>query len=297
MSLTKVQGHTYYFAGATNVGVVRYKSGYSLLIDPGIDSAAARGLVQALSSEGLKPKYIMLTHAHPDHFGAVKYLNEEFSGLRCYAASGEALWMENPEMESRALFGSRPLRELENRYLKGPQVLVDERIQAGSIEIGEKRFELIPLPGHTYDQLGVLTSDRVFYAGDSLFSEEILSKYDFPFLVDVERQLETISRLAETEADYFVLSHAQKVYTSVTDLAAKNKERIDYYLEEIREWCYQPQTREDITEKVLQSSGREVDVAQYHMTFATAGAFLAYLANRKLLEKSVIDGRLYYYRE
>lgn len=297
MELRKIQGHTYYCPGPTNIGVIRYKNGMAMLIDGGIDSTAGRGLAQAVESEGLKPKYIIVTHAHPDHFGAVKWLKENYTGLLRYASEEEALWMQHPVLESRMLYGASPLKELESRFLKGPKVETDFILQAGLTEIGEKRFEIIPLAGHTYGQIGVITSDSVLFAGDSLFSEEIMEKYSFPFLMDVEQQLETIKRLQTMEIGYTVLSHGSQVYSSIANLCKLNKQRIETYLEEILNWCSQPLTREDVTDKVLEKSQDSMDVAKYHMALATVGAFLAYLANRQELEKSIIGGRCYFYRE
>lgn len=297
MTLTKIHGYTYYYPAATNIGIFRFKNGMALLIDAGIDSTAGRGLAHALEGEGLKPKYLIVTHAHPDHFGAAKWLKEQFTGLLRYTSAGEALWMKYPHLESQALYGANPLRELENRFLKGPAVEIDDVLVTGETEIGEKRFQIIPLPGHTYDQIGVLTGDSVLFAGDSLFSEEIMAKYGFPFLLDVEHQLLTLERLAKLEAEYIILSHATQVYSSITSLCEENKARIEQYLALILDWCNQPLTREDVTEQILNASQMEVDVAQYHMTFATAGAFLSYLSNRKELAKSVIGGKCYFYRE
>ncbi|MDA8228677.1 MAG: MBL fold metallo-hydrolase [Desulfitobacterium hafniense] len=297
MRLHKIQGHSYYFQGPTNVGIVKYKNSMALLIDAGLDSTSSRLLAQAVEEEGLKPKYVVITHAHPDHYGAVKWLKEQYTGLLRYSHPGEAVWMANPRIESESFYGARPLRELENRFLKGPAIEMDFLIEKGKLELGEKNYEILALPGHTYNQIGVLTSDSVLFVGDSLFSEEIMEKYSFPFLLDIELQLQTIEKLAQVKADYVVLSHAQKVYTSITDLCAKNKARIDEYIEEILEWCYQPCTREDITEKVLTKNQTEADIPHYYRTHATVGAFLSYLSNRNQLEKAVISGKCYFYRE
>ncbi|MHB1653721.1 MAG: MBL fold metallo-hydrolase [Desulfitobacteriaceae bacterium] len=296
-ALQKINGHTYYYPGPTNIGVVRYKNGMALLVDVGIDSTAGRALAQVVEGEGLKPKYVILTHAHPDHFGAVKWLKEQFTGLLRYASEEEALYMKFNRLEGQALYGASPLRELEGRFLRGPVVEVDTFLQAGAVEIGDKRFEIIPLPGHTYAQIGILTGDGVLFAGDSLFSEQTMEKYGFPFLLDVEQQLMTLERLRGLEVSAVVLSHAPQIYSSITSLCNQNKGRIEEYLEKVLDWCNQPLTREDVTEQVLLTAKMEVDVPQYHMTLATVGAFLSYLANRKDLEKSVISGKCYYYRE
>lgn len=297
MSLMKLQGHSYYHKGPTNVGVVRYKNGMALLLDAGIDSTAARAIAQSVEEDGLKPKYLVLTHAHPDHFGGAKWLKEQYTGLLRYASEGEALGLKYPRLESQALFGAQPLRELEGRALKGPKVEVDEIIKPGERDFGDKKFEIIPLPGHTYDQIGILTGDGVLFAGDSLFSEEIMAKYPFPFLLDIEAQLNTIDVLDQMAAEQVVLSHAEKVYASIHPLCQANKSRIEEHLTKIRDWCSQPLSREDVAEQVIQQGGTEPGIGEYYMTYATIGAFLSYLANCGELGKSVIGGKLYFYQE
>lgn len=297
MALTKINGYTYYYPAPTNVGVFRYKNGLALLVDAGIDSTAGRALAQAVEGEGLKPKYVVFTHSHPDHYGAGKWLKGQYSGLLRYAAAGEAVWMANPDLESKAIYGARPLRELEGRLHKGPVVEIDFPLGAGEVEIGDKRFQIISLPGHTYHHTGVLTGDGVLFAGDSLFSEETMAKYRFPFLFDIEQQLATIDRLAALQVEYVVLSHGAQVYSNISSLCQQNKDRIDYYLNLILDLCNQPLTREDVTEQVLNDAQMEVDVVQYHVTLVTVGAFLSYLANRQQIAKSVIGGKCYFYRE
>ncbi len=297
MNLIKIQGHTYYYKAPTNVGIVRYKNGMALLTDAGIDGTAAKGLAQSIEEEGLKPKYLLITHAHPDHFGGAKWLKEQYTGLLCYASEGEALGMAHPRLESQALFGAKPLRELEGRTLKGPEISVDETIQMGEMDFGDKKIKIVPLPGHTYSQIGVLTGDEVLFAGDSLFSEETMVKYGFPFLMDIEAQLQTITFLEQIEASHVLLSHGEKVYASIDNLCQVNRSRIDEYAEKIKDWCSQPLSREDVTEQVIRSSGLDPNVSEYYMTYATVGAFLSYLANRKEIQKSVIDGKLYFYQD
>lgn len=305
--LQKIRGQTYYYPGPTNIGVVRYKNGMALLVDAGIDSNAGKGLAQALETEGLKPKYLVVTHAHPDHFGAAKWLKEQYTGLLRYASEEEALYMKHHRLESEVLYGASPLRELEGRFLKGPALEVEDFLKPGEVEFGDKRFQILSLPGHTFAQIGVLTADGVLFAGDSLFSEGIMEKYAFPFLLDVEAEIQTLKTLEELDVQAVVLAHADKPYAGIKELCVKNRERIEKYLERIEAWCAQPLTREDVTEHILLEAGAgagvgvgtgvEVDLPGYHMAFATAGAFLSYLANRHELEKSIVGGKCYFYKE
>jgi len=297
VTLQKIQGHTYYFPAPTNVGVIRNKSGMVLMVDVGIDSTAGRAAVEAIEAEGLKPKYVIVTHYHPDHSGALKWLKDHYPGVESYASGPDALMMANPYLNAEILYGAAPLRQLESRYLKGPAVNVDRSVEAGPLEIGDKKYQIIELPGHADGQIGILTSDAVLFIGDALFSEETMAKYGFPYLIDIGKQLETIDTLAQMDAEYVVLAHASKVYPSIAELCKLNKERIEYFCEQILEWCNQPLTREDIAEKIIQMTGMEVDIRQYHLTLSTTGAFLSYLANRQDLSFEVIAGKCYFFRE
>lgn len=297
MKLVKIQGHSSYYSGATNVGVVRYKNGFSLIIDAGIDAAAGKNLAQALEDEGLKPKYVLVTHAHPDHFGAVKWLKEQYTGLQRYSSAGEAVYLANPGLATRMLYGAAPVKELESRYLQGPATDIDIILTEGDIEIGDKKFSTVYLPGHTHDQIGIISADGVLFAGDSLFSTEIIEKYAFPYLVDIEAQLQTIAKLSALDVQYTLLSHAKEVITNLPQLCEQNKHQIEHYNAKILEWCNQPLTREDIAEMILTETGREADLGRYYMTYSTTGAFLAYLANKQALAKSVIGGKCYFYRD
>ena len=55
------------------------KTKEAVIIDPGDD---AEKIFKAIKKEGLKPKFILLTHKHPDHTGALKKI-KVLCNLRC----------------------------------------------------------------------------------------------------------------------------------------------------------------------------------------------------------------------
>ena len=79
--INKTEGRTYYISSATNVGVYRYRNGLCTLIDTGLDNTTGRKITQVLENNNLKVKYIVNTHAHPDHFGANNFIKENILAL------------------------------------------------------------------------------------------------------------------------------------------------------------------------------------------------------------------------
>ena len=48
-----------------------------------------------------------------------------------------------------------------------------------------EEFEIIPLPGHFFDMIGIRTPEDVVYLADCLSSKETLDKYQIGFIYDV----------------------------------------------------------------------------------------------------------------
>jgi len=141
----------------------------ALLIDPGSKGAVeeARDFVDR---KGLKVKYVVNTHEHPDHIAANAWAKIEFS---------EALLAINPE-------GARNLNfwvESELGLLAGaeyspqPELLLKEGDQ---LQLGENTFKVIHTPGHSPGSV-VLYSPlaKLAVVGDLIFKGSI-GRYDLP---------------------------------------------------------------------------------------------------------------------
>ena len=121
----------------------------AVIVDPGCASNEERDrLLKRLADAGLKPAAVLLTHAHPDHIGGVKTLQERY-GVKTYMCEAE-----------RTVFS-----------LDFPTTAVEDgqTITAGGIE-----FEVITTPGHTPG--GVCWLARKYgalFTGDTLFAGSI----------------------------------------------------------------------------------------------------------------------------
>ncbi|MGL4772444.1 MAG: MBL fold metallo-hydrolase [Clostridium sp.] len=129
----------------------------AVVLDPGGDETRLEGVINSL---GVKVKYILLTHGHIDHVGAVEYLSKVY-GAPYYINEMEEEYMK----KDNYVFGSFAKA---NGNLKDGDVL----------NFGSHTIKVIQTPGHTKGGVCFLIGDKVF-TGDTLFQGSI-GRTDFP---------------------------------------------------------------------------------------------------------------------
>ena len=136
------------------------------VIDPGGESEQ---IIKFLSENSLKIEYILLTHGHYDHIGAVKDVAAH-TGAPVAAHSDERELLADP-----ALNFSRDVHGMEYG------VSTDVALKDGDVlKIGGGCLQVIATPGHTkggvcfYD-----AAEGTLFSGDTLFYETI-GRTDFP---------------------------------------------------------------------------------------------------------------------
>lgn len=136
------------------------------IIDPGCSSASELdALTSFISSRGLKPSCIMLTHGHFDHILGVADLSAHYGGLPVYMHPADKFTLESNEHFCR-WFGA-PMPK--------PFDTTDVQESASSvIEVGSLRFEVIDTPGHTVGGVCYYErTEKVLFSGDTLFAGAI----------------------------------------------------------------------------------------------------------------------------
>ena len=151
-------------------------------------------------------------------------------------------------------------------------------------------LDVVPLAGHFFDMVGIRTPDSVFFIADSLFPENILAKYHAFFLLDVGAHLETLGRLREATADYFVPGHGT-VSTDITGLIEMNGRKIQEILDTILAITERPSTVEDVLSAVCERYRITLDAHQYVLVSSTLKSYLAYLKDASRLTVSFQGGR------
>ena len=295
MELTKIRGRTYYIQGATNVGVYRYRNGFCTLVDTGLDNATGRKILEVLDDNNLKVKYIINTHAHPDHFGANNIIKKSHPSSLVAASHKEKIFMENSALESIVLYGAATMSELSTWILKARDTAVDIGLEEGVVELGDKKFDILSLEGHSIGQIGVATEDDVLFCGDAFFSEDKMEKYPFPFLFNVGAHLKTLEYLLETDYENYIISHCDDLPNDPKSLIQKNIDNVKENLEVILDYLAQPLTREDLTELIIKKYDIPMNIPQYFITISSVSAFLTFLLEKQSINIDTIDGKLYFY--
>lgn len=299
MHLEKINGNTYYIAAPTNIGVYVFKDKYTLLIDTGNTNQQAKKICDTVEANNLNIKYVITTHNHIDHSGGNIFIQEHYPGSVFFASEDEKLFLENDTLFPMYLYGGSPLKELARHFTRAKNIVIESILTPGTNKINDEKFDIIYLPGHAKGQVGIATKDRVCFLGDALFSQEIIAKYSFPFLFDIQDQLNTYETIAGLDYTHFVLSHSNQLYNpdEIKNLVTGNKDNLNKYLDLALDLLTQPKTREELLEEIAILEDLKLDFKEYHFSLSTTGAIIKHLYEQGQLDYQIENGKLYYYRK
>lgn len=294
MELKQLTEQVYYLDGPTNIGVI--KDGESaILIDSGLDDSVAKKILRILEDNNLTLKAIINTHFHADHCGANNYL-QQATEAEIYAYRIEAAIINYPYLEPLSFFsGANPIKDLKNKFLMAKESKVDHLLKETNIKLNfdSIEVEIIPLQGHSVNQIGVVV-DGVLFCGDSIFSKKVIDKHKLLFYTDIEKQKATLEFLAETNYDCYLPSHA-KATTDIRELAKVNLDCIN----EIEGIIFKLLESAKSTEQLLQETLAYYQVKlkslqQYHLMKTLIMAYLSSLYNNDRIELELRDNCLYW---
>ena len=173
------------------------------IIDPGDE--AARILAQ-VKKDGLQVKYILLTHGHYDHTGAVPALHEALPQAEIYIHQADS------HGAGGRLF---PLASQVDSLL-----LYDE---GDTLTLGSLTIHVMNTPGHSLGSV-VLRVENVLFTGDTLFAGSC-GRTDLRG-GNYEQMMDSLKRLALLEGDFHVLPGHEASSTL-------DRERcVNYYMKE-----------------------------------------------------------------
>ncbi len=287
----------FHLQGGSNMGlIVRDRRG--LLIDAGLDEDAARRALRVAEQEGVLLEAVFLTHAHADHHGGAHFLQRRL-GIPLYAPALEAAMMEHPVMEPLFLFGgAAPIGELRQKFTMAPPCQIARVVEEGPLEIGPFRVEVVPLPGHALNQMGVAVDDVLFCA-DAVFPAETLEKHKVIFCADMDAALETLERLPALPYARFAPGHGP-AYAAGEEIAAAcraNRERLETIRERVFGALAEPADTGTLVRAVADSFGLRLTTATaYFLARATVLAALSSLERAGRVKVMMEDNRLLWQR-
>ncbi|SFR03048.1 MBL fold metallo-hydrolase [Desulfoscipio geothermicus] len=139
------------------------ETGFGAVIDPGDEDAR---ILEQLQHLKLKCQYIILTHGHVDHIGAVGEV---------HAATGAAVCIHQADAErlvNPARYSLLPVDSVKPKT-------ADRLLKDGDkIQVGKTTLEVIHTPGHTPGGVCLKTED-ILFTGDTLFAGSV-GRSDLP---------------------------------------------------------------------------------------------------------------------
>ena len=211
MEMLHVLGNTYAAVGSTALLPIYKRNERDIvLIDTGYAKLDRAGLVNLLDGSGLVPKYVLCSHAHFDHTGNVRYLQERY-GAKAILSLIEAGISVNPD--------SYRANYVALTYGKSRELFLEECFTADrvlretdtSVELDGRTFGILPLPGHSAGHLGFVTPDGAAYVGDCLISQSEIDGAKLPTSMFIARDLESKAYLKTTDYPVYILAHKEVV--------------------------------------------------------------------------------------
>lgn len=294
--LKRLGPRTLYIDAHVKVGVLLLQGGRCAIVDTGLDDDAGKQILKVLQVEGLTVSHVILTHHHADHIGAAALIKRR-TGAQVMASPFEKALVENPYLEPFYLYGAAPFDALENRFLKAKPCQVDTLLEEGPLAIdGETIGEVVALPGHSTQQVGVRSPDDVLFTADAFFPADVLDKYPIPYHADVTRARATLEALLKTSHAACLPAHGAPV-EDVQPVARMNLEIMDRLANFILEiLARQPQTREEVLASVVEAFPVTLNSTQFHLTYSAIGAYLAHLKHQRLIEPEFTPSRMMWRR-
>ena len=137
--------------------IINEETREAIIIDPGDEG---KSLVSYLKGLNVKLQYILLTHGHLDHVGAVDEVREAFN-IPAYISEVDMKYIER----RKVAFGQMKRADF---FLK----------EGDDLSFGNLPIKIIETPGHSKGSLSYLI-DNVLYVGDVLFQGSI-GRTDLP---------------------------------------------------------------------------------------------------------------------
>ena len=289
MELVQVGKNTFYLDNPTNIGIYLVNNKDVYLIDSGNNKDAGKKILKIINEHNWQVLGIINTHSHADHIGGNNVIQNR-TNCAIFSSEIENSFISNTILEPSILYGGYPFNSLLNKTLMAKEsssILIDDNIR--------NTFDVIELPGHSYNMIGLKTKDNIYFLGDSLFSEETINKYHIFYICNVKEFLNTLDKLNNLDGNLYILSHCKPI-SDLDSLIKVNRDKVLEISNKIYDLCFNKITLEDILQKIFTDYNINMNENQYFLIGSTIKAYLSYLYDEGKISYTFIDNKMYWYQ-
>lgn len=282
-------GNTFYFSAFSNVGVYKLNKSEVVLIDSCDHKRMVKSLDSILEKNGLRVKTIIDTHCHVDHITGNKFFFDKY-GCQILASKGEQGFIAYPDREPRFYYSGINTDKSRNPFFvtepSDAEVITQNNTPEG--------FEIIPLPGHSFDMIGVRTPDDVVFLADAILSKKTWDEYKLPFFYNVNESMQTLKDIQSLKAKLFVPAHDEPL-NDIVELAEYNIKSMKHKKELIYSIC-EGKSFEEIFSDALDALRLRIMTPKYPMYAVMVRNFLQSLVDDEAVHAVLEDSVLVYHR-
>ena len=289
MELVQVGKNTFYLDNPTNIGIYLVNNKDVYLIDSGNNKDTGKKILKIINEHNWQVLGIINTHSHADHIGGNNVIQNR-TNCAIFSSEIENSFISNTILEPSILYGGYPFNSLLNKTLMAKEsssILIDDNIK--------NTFDVIELPGHSYNMIGLKTKDNIYFLGDSLFSEETINKYHIFYIYNVKEFLNTLDKLNNLDGDLYILSHCKPV-SDLDSLIKVNRDKVLEISNKIYDLCFNKITLEDILQKIFTDYNINMNENQYFLIGSTIKAYLTYLYDEGKISYIFLENKMYWYQ-
>lgn len=260
------------YLGTSEVGIYLLQGKEGMLIGGGM-SWIVPALEKQLSTTELdseRIKYLVISHSHFDHCGAVPYLKQRFPRAEIIASEYSARVFSNQKAVSfisamnRAMIRKLGIEEqYGRRNLEFDRIKVDHVVKEGDvIDLGEGvEVHFMEVPGHTRCSIAVYVPKlRILFPGDAIVSPLGVGEAFLPgMLHDYHLYIESYRRLADLPVEICAFEHGGVVIgTQVKEIFNQGFRKVEEFRNYVVQVYKQTGDLEETVQRVSEGIQREV---------------------------------------